>query len=177
MKRLLQTIGFVAALFILAVVTDQFMPLRQLTNYLDDHPQPYRGVAIGLSIIGWSLLIGVFVFGIWIKGRPMREEQAREFMSTSAGRPRMARVTRGPVAGREFRLEASFREIKAAFRTGSWLHDRSLWPILIGLVGALFAAYGMFGYFVVTGAPLVKLACVGALVYATLRTVWGFWKA
>jgi hypothetical protein len=98
-------------------------------------------------------------------------------MSTSAGRPRTARVTRGPVAGREYRFTASFREIKGAFRTGSWLHDRSLWPILIGLVGVLFAAYGMFGYFVVIGPPLVKLLCGGALAYATVRTVWGFWKA
>lgn len=32
MKSLLQTIGFVAALFILAVVTDQFTPLKQLTS-------------------------------------------------------------------------------------------------------------------------------------------------
>jgi hypothetical protein len=177
MKSLLQTIGVVAALFILAVVTDQFMPLKQLTNYFNDHPQPYQGATIALSIIGWSLLIGVFVFSIWIRGRPMSDEQAREFTSTGAGRPRTTRVTRGAAAGREYRFAASFRDIKDAFRTGSWLHDRRLWPILIGLVGVLFAVYGMFGYFVVIGAPLVKLACIGALAYATIRTVWAFWKA
>ncbi len=49
--------------------------------------------------------------------------------------------------------------------------------ILVALLGAPFAVYGMFGYFIVIGAPTVKLLCAGALVYATARTAWGFWKA
>jgi hypothetical protein len=43
--------------------------------------------------------------------------------------------------------------------------------------GAPFALYGMFGYFLVVGAPTVKRVCAGVLLYATARTAWGFWKA
>jgi hypothetical protein len=177
MKGLLQTIGLVGALFVLAVVLDQFTPLKQLAIYLAGHPDPYRGIAVGMAIVGWALLIGAFVLGIIGQGRPMSEEEAKAFMSTRAGSPRRKGTFRGKAAGREFRMAATFREIKDTVRTGNWRHDPSWWPILIGLVGLPLAAYGMFGYFVVIGQPLVKLLCAGALAYATVRTVWGFWRA
>ncbi len=177
MKSILQTIGLIVGIFILAVAFDQITPLKQLTAYLAEHPEPYRGITIGLAVIGWLLLIVAFGGGIWSQGRPMTDDEAQEFMSTSAGNPRIKRKMWGKGVGREFRGTATFREIKDTIRTGVWLHGSSWWPILIGLVGLPFAAYGMFGFFVVIGPPLVKVICAGALLYATIRTVWGFWKA
>ncbi len=177
MKTLLQTIGLIIAIFLFAYLADQFAPLKQATIYLQEHPQPYRGIAIALTIFGCALLIGSFFVNLWARGRPMAEDEAREFMNRSAGRPTVVRASRGAVAGRTYRGEASFRDIKEAVRTGAWLHDPNIWPFLIALVGVLLAAYGMFGYFVVVGPPVVKLLCVGALAYATARTAWAFWRA
>jgi len=167
----------VVVIFALAVAVDQITPLKQFTLYLDAHPEPYKSLTIGMSIVGWALLIGAFVLGLWLKGRPMSEAEAQEYMQSGAGRPRVKRIFKGLAAGREFRMEASFREIKEAVRRGAWVYDRGWWPILLGLLATPLIAYGMFGYFFVIGAPLVKLVCGGALAYATVRTGWGFWKA
>jgi len=177
MKALLQTLLLVAVIFALAVAVDQIAPLKRLTLYLSQHPEPYRSVAIGMSVAGWVLLIGVFGFFLVARGRPMSEAEAREFMQSSAGRTRMTRSFRGRVAGREFQMAASFGEIKDVFRTGAWLRDPGGWPLVIGLLATPLIFYGMFGYFAVIGPPLVKLICAGALAYVTLQTVWAFWKA
>jgi hypothetical protein len=177
MKALLQTLLLVAVIFALAVAVDQIAPLKRFTLYLSQHPEPYRSMAIGMSVAGWVLLIGVLGFLLIARGRPMSEAEARDFMQSSAGGPRLTRVLRGRAAGREFQIAASFREIKDAFRTGAWLREPGWWPLVIGLLAMPLIFYGMFGYFIVIGPPLVKLICAGALVYATLRTLWAFWKA
>jgi hypothetical protein len=177
MKTVLQTLLLVAVIFALAVAVDQITPLKQFTLYLGEHPEPYKRLTIGMSLVGWVLLIGAFVFGLWIRSQPMSEAEAQEYMQSGAGRPRVRRIFKGQAAGRQFRGTASFREIKEAVRSGAWARDPGWWPILVGLLATPLIAYGMFGYFFVIGAPLVKLACGGALVYATARTVGGFWKA
>ena len=105
--------------------------------------------------------LSAFVLGLWSMSQPMSEDEAQQCMRTSAGRPGQVRHFRGRAAGREFRRAATIREIKDAWRSGDWLTDPSWWPILLGLLGA----------------PTVKLVCAGALLYATARTAWGFWKA
>jgi hypothetical protein len=177
MKTLVQTVLLVVIVFAVALAVDQVAPLKQFTAFLDQHPEPYRTITLVMALGGWALLIGAFVLGLWSMGRPMSEDEAQQFMRTSAGRPGQVRHFRGRAAGREFRRAATFREIKDAWRSGDWLTNPSWWPILLGLLGAPFALYGMFGYFLVFGAPTVKLVCVGALLYATARIVWGFWKA
>src|SRR4051794_8956562 len=133
MKSILQTAGLIIAIFILAVLLDQLTPLKQLTSFLAERPEPYRGITIGLAVVGWLLLIFTFTGVIWSWGRPMNEDEAHDYMSTSGGNPRVRRKFQGKVVGREFKGAASFREIKDAMRTGAWLHDSSWWPMLIGL--------------------------------------------
>ena len=178
MKTLLRVLLLIIAVSALALAIDQITPLKRFTTYLAQHPEPYRGITVGSAVAGWALLIGAFtLLGLSGRGRRMSEEEAREFMRTSAGRPGVVGAFRGRAVGREFRGEATFREIKDAIRLGTWLRDKSLWPILLGLLGTGLAAYGMFGYFFVVGPPLVKLLCGVTLIYATARTGWGFWKA
>ncbi len=177
MKTFLRTALIIVIIFVLALAVDQITPLKQLTLYLNEHPDPYRAITIGMTLLGWVMLIGAFAFGFWIKSQPMREDEARRYMQTSAGQPHLSRRFAGQAAGREFRMAATFREVKDTLRAGGWLHELEWWPIILGLMALPLIAYGMFGYFFVIGAPLVKLFCAGALVYATLRTMWGFWKA
>ena len=107
----------------------------------------------------------------------MSEETARQFMRRGVGRRPTSQAFRGHAIGREFRREATFRQIKDAWRTRAWWRDSSWWPIFIGLLATFLIACGMFGFFVVIGPPLVKVLCAGAVVYAAVRTGWGFWKA
>jgi hypothetical protein len=177
MKTVFQTLLLVVAIIALAVVIDQITPLKQLTLYLDQHPEPYRRITIGMSVLGWVLMGYVFFLVLWMRGRPMSEDEARQFMRTSAGRPMINRAFRGKAVGREARTGASFHDIKEAFISGDWSRDPGWWPIFIGLLALPLVAYGMFGYFIVIGPPTVKVICAAALAYATVRTVWGFWKA
>lgn len=177
MKTLLRTFLLVAVIFVVAVAAERIVPLKQLSLYLDQHPEPYRTITIAMSAAGWVLFIIVFVLLIWTRGRPMREDEARRFMQAGAGQPMVSRIMRGPVTECEFNVEVPFKAIKQAILTGEWLHEPNWWPLVIGLLAITLIAYGMFGFFFVVGAPLVKLLCGGSLVYATLRTVWGFWRA
>lgn len=173
MKTLLRTILWVVILFSLALLADQIGPLKQISVYLGQHPRPYTTIAIALAVAGWALLGCSFFLGLWKRGRPMSEEGARQFMQSG----REIRRFSGLAVGREFEVETTFREFKEAIRSGSGWRDAGWWIIFIGLIGLPLAMYGMFGYFIVIGAPLVKLICAGTLIYATFRTAWSFWKA
>jgi hypothetical protein len=177
MKTISRTFLLVAAIFVLALVLDQVTPLKQLTLYLDRRPEPYKSITIGLSIIGWVLMVFAFILILWMGGGPMSEDQANEFMRTSGGRPALVRRFRGKAAGRAARTGATFHDIKEVFISGGWTGDPSWWPIFIGLLALPLIAYGMFGFFIVIGAPTVKVMCAGALAYATVMTIRGFWKA
>jgi hypothetical protein len=177
MKTVFQTFLFIIVIFALAVVLEQITALKQLTLYFDQHPEPYKRITIGMSILGWVLMGYTFFLVLWMRGRPMSEDEARQFMRTSASRPMLHRVLRGKAVGREARTGASFHDIKGAFTNGEWRYDPGWWPIFIGLLALPLIAFGMFGYFIVTGPPTVKVICAGALTYAAVRTGWAFWKA
>jgi len=177
MRTIVRTIGLVIALLALAVVVDQITPLQRLTLYLARHPEPYTTIAIGASILGWALMAGAWAYGWWTRGRPMSGEGARRFAGPGAGQPSFAGRFRGRAAGREFGIEVSFRQVKVAARTGAWWRDPGWRPVFIGLLALPLIVYGMFGYFIVVGSPLVKILCGGAVLYATVRTLRGFWIA
>jgi type VI protein secretion system component VasK len=159
----------VMTVLVLAVVVDLITPLKQLDAYFKEYSQPYTAIALGMLIVGFALLWypwGVAIFG---RGQPMSKEKTHT--SQQMG------LFRGKAIGREARMTASFREIKVAFRTGGWLLDSKWRPICFGVIGALLALLGMFGYFFVIGPPTVKVIVGGALAYALARTAWGFWRA
>lgn len=107
----------------------------------------------------------------------MSDERARRFMGRGVGRRPTSRFFRGRVAGREFRRGATFRQVKEAWHTGAWRRDSSWWPIFVGLLATPLIVFGMFGFFVIVGPPLAKVLCAAAVIYAAVRTTWGFWKA
>jgi len=167
----------IAAVFALAVVVDRITPLKQLDAYFKEYPQPYTTITLGVLAIGFALLLYTWVTILISQSRPMSEGEAKAFMSRRARPGWQVGGFRGRAIGRKVRMTASFREIKVAFRTGDWLRDSAWRPICFGVVGALLAVIGMFGYFFVIGPPTVKVIVGGALAYALVRTAWGFWEA
>jgi hypothetical protein len=173
MKTLWQTFLLVVIIFAMALIAEQIAPLKQFSLYLAQHPRPYSTIAIGLAVAGWVILGSAFVLGLAKKGQPMSEEGARQFAKSNNHIQHFS----GQAVGREFQVEMSLRGLKDGLRSGAGWRNLSWWLVFLGLIGLSLAAYGMFGYFFVIGPPLVKLACAGALIYATFRTAWGFWKA
>ena len=140
--------------------------------------KPFLGRFWGAVVVGLGLL--VFVWISWLKRshRPMSEEEAQEFMRTSASRLNLNRV----VLGRAFGITApegvaTFRQVKDAFRSDAWLRDPYLRVFCVGVIGLLLLVLGGFGYFAIIGPPTVKVICVGVLLYVFGRTAWGFWQA
>jgi hypothetical protein len=177
MRSFLQTVLLILIVLALTVLAELIPPLRQLTDYLNEHPQPYKTITIAATILGWVLFAVAIGYGLWTQGRPMNNDEARSFMETSAGSPTVRRRFRSLTKGREFRTEMSFREFKEAWRSREWRVEREWLLIFIGLLAVTFIAFGMFGFFFVIGSPVIKLLCSGALIYATIRTAWAFWKA
>ncbi len=173
---LFRTFLVIVLIFVLAVIAELITPLKQLTNFLNQHPQPYLAITIGASILGWILMAGAIAYGLWSQGKPMSDDEAFKFIENGASPATIYHRFRGQAKGREFRMEVTFREIKDAWHSGNWNSPEWL-PIFLGLLAMVFIAFGMFGFFFVIGTPLVKLICGGALAYATTRTLWAFWKA
>jgi hypothetical protein len=168
----------IVAIFLFALLVDQITPLKQLDAYLKENPQPWTGMTLVGAFAGLSLLLFAWISWGLLTGQPMSEDEAKDYMHTSAGSPRLTRVFRGKATGFETpQGAASFREVKDAFRSGAWLRDPVMRVFCLGTVGLLLLALGGFGYFVVTAPPAAKLICAGALLYAFGRTTWGFWKA
>ena len=175
MKSLRRTFLLIVLILVLAVIVELITPLRQLTDYLNQNPQPYKAVTIGTSVIGWILMAGVIAYGIWSHGKPMTDDESLEFTENGEASPTIYRSFRGQTKGRGFRTEVTFKEIKEAWQNGDWSNPEWL-PIFLGLLAMIFIAFGMFGFFFVIGEPIVKLVCAGALVYTVVRTAWAFWK-
>ena len=178
MMGTLKFIGLIVAIFLFALLVDQITPLKQFDAYLREHSQPWVGLTLGAVVVGLGLL--VFVWISWLKRshRPMSEEEAQEFMRTSASQLNLNRV----VLGRAFGITApegvaTFRQVKDAFRSGAWLRDPYLRVFCVGVIGLLLLVLGGFGYFAIIGPPTVKVICVGVLLYVFGRTAWGFWQA
>jgi len=172
-KSLLRTFLLITIIFVLAVIAELFTPLRQLTNYFNQNPQPYKIIAIGTSIIGWILFAGGIAYGLWTRGKPTRGEYELQLMENGDTSPTTYSSFRGHSKSREFHREVTFKEIKEAWHEGNW--NTSEWlPIFLGLLAMIFIPFGMFGFFFVIGSPLLKLVCGGALAYATVRTIWAF---
>jgi hypothetical protein len=179
MKGLLNLIGLIGAVFLFALLADQITPLKQLDAYLKAHSQPWTGLALGVAAVGLGLLLFVWISWGILRGRPMSQDEAQDFMRASAGQSWVGFAPLGSAAGGITTPEgiASFHEVKGAFRSGAWLYNPTMRVYCVGAIGLLLLVLGGFGYFVVIGPPAVKLICGGAVVYALGRTAWGFWKA
>ena len=171
-KSLLRTFLLIILIFVLAIIAELFTPLRQLTEYFNQNPQPYKAITIGTSIIGWILMAAGIAHGLWTRGKPTRYEDISQLDMDDIS-PTTDGSFREQSRVREFHREVTFKEIKEAWHDGKWNNSEWL-PIFLGLLAIIFIAFGMFGFFFVIGPPLVNLVCGGALAYATVRTIWAF---
>jgi hypothetical protein len=145
-KSFMQNVLVVIAFVIITSIAQQYEPLVRLSQQLQEQPQPYLGIAIGMTVVSAvSFMVSVFVL---ISGRQKEKHTPR----------------RG-----EVRLTGSatfaMGDIKAAVRTGQWLRDPEWRKVTWVIFSALVLALGIFGIFLVIAPPGVKVIIVIIMIY------------
>jgi hypothetical protein len=176
----LGTLLFLLALLVVAVIAEYIAPLRDIDAYLWLHPAAARGLrilTIGTIVLGGVLMVGTQLVVRVGDERPLGEDEVQQEIQEAAGEERSFYRFWGISVGSGFSDEASFHEVKAAWRQGAWLASPRWRRFLLMILGAFMVLYGMLGLFIVIGPPWVKLVAILALFYATLRAAWAFWRA
>ena len=158
LKTLLGNAVLVIAFIVISAIAEQIEPLVRISRQLDEDPQPWISIAIGMAAVGWaSFMISIFVLLF--------------------GKENVKRKTKRG----EVKLEASntyaMGDIKAAFRTGQWVHDAEWRKLALVICSALLMALGLFSIFIVIGPPGVKVGIIIVLVYAAVMISRGIARA
>jgi hypothetical protein len=147
-------------------------PLKRLSDALAGHPQPYLGIAVGLTVVGVALFAVVGLATALRGGRRMTGAEAQAYAAAGLRAPNYA-VYRGYFRGRAFGQQVettnSFRDIREAFRSGAWWNDSAWRRFLLTMAGALLWLYGGFGIALVIGPPAIKVIVGASLLYVSAR--------
>jgi hypothetical protein len=171
---------------VLAVVAgaEQVPALKALEALCAAHQRPLLAVTLALGAIGCVLFMGGTIHMVLTAGRPMSrreiermERQSREQAAGAAvARRWVYRVPKAAV-GAEAQDGATFAEIKAAWRARAWRVSPRWRRMFLMMLATALLAFGLFGSFIVIAPAGLKLILAGALVYAAVRTAWGFRQA
>lgn len=156
------------------------VPLRQFSDDLVAHPQPYLAISIGTTVIGLALFVVVGIVSAIRSGRRMTDAEAQAYASASLRVPNYAFYRgyfRGKAAGQQVENSNSFRQIKNALRSGEWLRNADWRRFLLSFAAGLLWVFGGLGTAFVVGPPAVKLIVGTALIYLSVRLAWAFWRA
>jgi hypothetical protein len=169
-RQWLWHLGRVFLITLLATLADQIQPLLDLHDYLEENPQPWLGLVIGSSAVGWSLLwacwLSMIFGGSTGRRRPLPRPPVRR-----------KGETRRRIIPRRIPGTASMAEIKESFRTGAWIADPALRPMCLGFLGLIFAFLGGFGFFIVVGSPSAQIVCTAAIIFFVWKMGQGFVRA
>lgn len=182
MKRLLgwaQMFG----LLLLAIVLSELPGINQAGQMIDRHREPLLGLALGLTALGFTVLMGGILSMLMASGEPMTHQEIEGAISQRrrAGEPAVWRVSAhrvfGAAAGQQASSETSFAGMKDAWRSGEWCRDAQWRRLFLAASGAGLLFYGLFGLFLVIGSGPIKVLVAGVMVYATAMTTRGFTRA
>jgi hypothetical protein len=181
-RGVLQTVLMVAGALLVIVVGEALPPLQRLHVWTLAHQKPLLMVTIPMAVIGLALFISGVVILALSKGRAMSREEIeasarRGFERSPAVWRRSVYRTSGLAVGVAGEDSASFSEIKAAWRDGTWRTNprwRRMFLVLFGV--AMFSTGLLASIFVVAQAGM-KLLIGGAYLYAAVRTAVGFARA
>ena len=155
-------------------------PLKQFSDDLVAHPQPYLAIAIGMTLVGVVLFIAVGMITAMRNGRRMTDAEAQAYASASLRVPNYTFYRgyfRGRALGQQVESSNDFRQIKNALRSGEWLRDAGWRRFLLSFAAGMLWVFGGFGIAFVLGPPAVKLIVGATLIYVFVRLAWAFWRA
>jgi len=182
-KTAIEWLKLIGAL-ILLIAIGEIPVVHQFSDWINVNRSSLLPFTLSSTLVGFLVMVwGWIVTGIKY-GRPMSDEEAGQFMSQPIAGPGKQSFSRGRfkgiARGREVDqpVEWSFREMKEAWHSGTWRRDpdmRRKYFITAG--GLLLVLSGLAVFIVLMKPPSVKLLMAGTVVYATVRTTIGFWRA
>lgn len=180
-KRAATTVLTLVLVLLIIAIGEYLQPLQDLDTFLRQHASLTRAlqvVTVGMAILGTLALVGAqFLPEPRSHRGPPSRPAALSPAELEAHAPPMEYEEVAEGAAREFAGEASFAAVKEAWRLRSWRYARR-WRILFVMMGgALLLLVGLFGLICVIAPPGIKLLFGGALLYALVRTAWGFAQA
>jgi hypothetical protein len=190
LRERLASAATLVAILALVAVGEAVPALKALEPLMDAHRRALLFVTVPLGVAGWLLLVGGGIYLVLSRGLPMSREEV-EAMERRRPGERLAGGGRGAVArwsgsvyrfhgvelGAEAREEASFAEVKAAWRHRAWRFSPRWRGIFTMAAGAAALTFGLFGSLLVIAPAGVKLLIAAALAYAVVRTASGFARA
>jgi len=181
---LIRAVAWFGGVFLLLALGRTLVPLHNLEVWFMTHQRAFLLPLGVVAMLGFLLFLGSAVAMVLSQGTPMTraEIEALERQSLRArlgpGRVRWAavRVPRTAV-GAHAEDGASFAEIKAAFHARAWLVSPRWRHFFLMTSGVFLLMIGLFGAGIVIAPEGVKLLLAAALLYACVRTAWGFSRA
>ncbi|OGX06414.1 MAG: hypothetical protein A2Z88_07080 [Omnitrophica WOR_2 bacterium GWA2_47_8] len=173
----------ILALIVIAVGS-ALPPLQSLEDWMTPLRMELIWLTTGMAFFGWALLIGAALYRIATGGGSLKRNEIEATIQSVKDAQSISYSFRASkywvpkkAWGAGFSDEVSFAQVKAAWRLGLWRQDPRWRGLFIMGLGAVLMAVGGFGIIIVLGAPGLKSLAVGALLYAAVRTTWGFLRA
>jgi hypothetical protein len=177
MKEILGYLGLLAVLAVLIAV-GEIPAVRAASDWIDAHRANLLTVTLTVTAVGLALLIWGWTVAAVRDGRSMSAEEAKEFMGRALPLPGRqsyrSGLFRGFARGRttDQPIEWSFRELKVAWRSGTWWSAADMRRKYLITIGGLILILGGFSALLVLfQPPAAKLLIGGTVVYAVTRTM------
>jgi hypothetical protein len=136
-----------------------------------------------MAALGFVLLMGGALHMLLAAGSPTDRRGADRLRGRSLERPgpavirRTVHRSRGTAVGSEAHDEATFAEVKAAWRARAWRHSPRWRRLFAMAAGAALLCFGLFGLVFVLAPAGLKVLAALAVGYAVVRTVAGWVRA
>jgi hypothetical protein len=137
-----------------------------------------------MAALGFLVFMGAAVSLALARGRPLAREEVDEMEGrrlTGWPRPAFRRGavyrTAGAAVGAGATDEASFAEVKAAWRARAWRGSPRWRRLFVWMAGTALLVVGGFGIGIVLAPAGIKLLLAAALGYAAVRTAAGLARA
>jgi hypothetical protein len=180
-RRVLQPVGMVLGALVVIGIGEALPALRALEGVMARHRAAWLLVTLGPAILGWILLMAGAIRMALRRGERMSPRQVAEMQASLRRTPgtagRMAYRVFGKAVGAQGADEASFSEVKAAWRARAWRYSPRWRWLFAMMLGGMLMLVGGFGAVVVLATPGIKLLFGGALAYALVQITRGFLRA
>jgi hypothetical protein len=181
-RGVLQMVLMIAGALLIIGVGEALPPLQRLHAWTAAHQKALLAVTIPMGVIGLALFISGLVSLALFRNRAMSREEVNDLATCGFERGpalwrRSSYRTSGMAVGVSVEDSASFSEIKAAWRDGTWKTSPRWRRMFLVLLGVAMLTTGIFGSIFVIAQAGMKLLIGGAYLYAVIRTAIGSARA
>lgn len=185
MKRILRRAMQLGVLVLVLVASEAIPGMNNLNRFMTLHEPALLIWSISLAALGFVLLMGgalSFAMGGQQMSHSEVEDLSRRRFNDSNMLPTVlwresAYRIAGFTVGFQGEDQASFEEVKRAWRTGAWLREPRWRRNFVMGAGGILVFFGGFSTVFVLGPSYIRIVAAGVVAYALVRMVWAFARA